>query len=84
MSKLGVAIIGPGNIGTDLLFKAQRSEWLRPLWSIGVVEDSEGLCIARERGLKTSHLGLESVVDQLSAAPSSAAGTTRAIVERRC
>jgi acetaldehyde/propanal dehydrogenase len=67
MSKLGVAIIGPGNIGTDLLFKAQRSEWLQPLWSIGVVEDSEGLSIARERGLKTSHLGLESVVDQLAA-----------------
>jgi len=67
MSKaVGVAIIGPGNIGTDLLFKAQRSPWLSPLWSIGVVEASEGLSIARERGVKTSHSGLEAVVDQLA------------------
>ena len=68
MSKaVGVAIIGPGNIGTDLLFKAQRSEWLEPRWSIGVVEASEGLSIARDRGVKTSHGGLSSVIDQLVA-----------------
>jgi len=65
MSKLGVAIIGPGNIGTDLLFKASRSPWLEPLWSVGVVASSEGLAIARRRGLKTTHEGLEVVVDQL-------------------
>ncbi len=68
MSKaVGVAIIGPGNIGTDLLFKAQRSEWLEPRWSIGVVEASEGLSIARDRGVKTSHGGLSSVIEQLVA-----------------
>lgn len=62
---LPVAIIGPGNIGTDLLFKAQRSPHLDPVWSVGVVETSEGLQIARSRGVKTSHLGLEAVIDQL-------------------
>jgi acetaldehyde/propanal dehydrogenase len=61
-----VAIIGPGNIGTDLLFKAQRSPWLDPRWSIGVVEESQGLATARERGLQTTHNGLESVIDQLA------------------
>jgi acetaldehyde/propanal dehydrogenase len=66
-SEVPVAIIGPGNIGTDLLFKAQRSPWLAPVWSIGVVEASEGLAIARKRGLKTSHEGLDAVIDQLEA-----------------
>ena len=60
-----VAIIGPGNIGTDLLFKAQRSPWLDPVWSIGVVEASEGLAIARKRGVKTTHQGLDHVLDRL-------------------
>ena len=64
---VGVAIIGPGNIGTDLLFKAQRSAMLDPRWSIGVVQESEGLAIARQRGVKTSHTGLESVLDALVA-----------------
>ena len=60
-----VAIIGPGNIGTDLLFKAERSGWIKPVWSVGVVEGSEGLAIARDRGLKTTHEGLAAVIDQL-------------------
>ena len=61
------AIIGPGNIGTDLLFKALRSQQLEPVWSIGIVEGSEGLRIAREQGLKTSHTGLEAVLEELVA-----------------
>ena len=63
--KTGAAIIGPGNIGTDLLYKALRSEVITPLWSVGVVETSEGLRIAREKGLKTTHAGLAAVVDEL-------------------
>ena len=48
ITPIPVAIIGPGNIGTDLLFKANRSPWLAPRWSIGVVQGSQGLAIARD------------------------------------
>lgn len=40
--KLKALIIGPGNIGTDLLMKAQRSDWIEPVWMVGV-EESEGI-----------------------------------------
>ena len=67
MGRVRAAILGPGNIGTDLLLKALRSESIEIAWSIGVVESSEGLRIAREHGVKTSHLGLEAVIDEVLA-----------------
>lgn len=63
---INAAIIGPGNIGTDLLLKALRSDRIRPVWSIGVVEASRGLQIAREHGVQTTHGGLDAVIDRLS------------------
>lgn len=67
MKKIKAAIVGPGNIGTDLLYKALRSDWIEPVWSVGVVEGSEGLAIAAERGLKTSARGLEAVLGEVLA-----------------
>jgi acetaldehyde/propanal dehydrogenase len=58
MTKVRAAIIGPGNIGTDLLFKALRSDVIEPVWSVGIFAASEGLRIAREHGLKTTHEGI--------------------------
>ena len=36
MKKINCAVIGPGNIGTDLLAKLQRSPVLEPVWMVGI------------------------------------------------
>ena len=62
--KLKAAIIGPGNIGTDLLMKAMRSEWIEPVWMVGIVE-SEGIERAREFGMKVSTTGIDGILPHL-------------------
>jgi acetaldehyde/propanal dehydrogenase len=64
-SKVKAAIIGPGNIGTDLLVKAMRSKWIEPVWMVGVVADSPGLTRARELGLKTTAEGVDGMLPSM-------------------
>jgi acetaldehyde/propanal dehydrogenase len=64
--KLRAAIIGPGNIGTDLLMKAMRSKWIEPVWMVGI-EESEGIRRAREFGMKVSTIGVDGLVPNILA-----------------
>lgn len=61
MKKLKAAIIGPGNIGTDLLMKAMRSQWVEPVWMVGI-EESEGIKRARGFGMKTTTEGVDGLL----------------------
>ena len=65
--KLRAVIIGPGNIGTDLLIKMQRSEWVEPVWMVGIDPESEGLKRAADMGIKTSSTGIDGMLDQIIA-----------------
>ncbi len=67
MKKIRCALIGPGNIGTDLLYKLRRSEILEPVWMVGVEPASEGLARARELGLKTTSDGIDGLLPHLEA-----------------
>jgi acetaldehyde/propanal dehydrogenase len=65
--KVKAAIIGPGNIGTDLLMKAMRSEIIEPVWMVGVEADSPGLKRAKEMGLKTTAEGVDGMLASMKA-----------------
>jgi acetaldehyde dehydrogenase (acetylating) len=63
LSKVKVAILGPGNIGTDLMFKVLRSKNLEMALMIGIIE-SEGIKRAEGLGIETSISGVDAVLDR--------------------
>ena len=80
MKKIGVAIIGPGNIGSDLMFKVFRSRNLEMKLMTGIVQ-SAGIERANQLGIATTtkgidellarkdELGIQIVFDATGAAP---------------
>lgn len=61
MTKIDVAIIGPGNIGSDLMYKVMRSPWLNMKLMTGIVV-SEGIKRAAAMGIETATDGIDAVL----------------------
>ena len=60
MTRVKAAIIGSGNIGTDLMIKMIKYPQNMELVAVvGIDETSEGLAMARERGVATTHEGID-------------------------
>jgi acetaldehyde dehydrogenase len=63
MSTTKVAIIGSGNIGTDLMFKVIRlSDRLEMGAMVGIDPDSDGLARAARLGIPTTHEGVDGLI----------------------
>ncbi|KRP69762.1 acetaldehyde dehydrogenase, partial [Pseudomonas veronii] len=59
-AKLKVAIIGSGNIGTDLMIKILRNaKHLEMAVMVGIDPASDGLARAQRMGVATTHEGVE-------------------------
>lgn len=63
MKKVKIAIIGPGNIGSDLMYKVMRSQVLEMGYMVGIVE-SEGIRRARELGFPVTVNGISDILDE--------------------
>ena len=64
-SKINSAIIGPGNIGTDLMYKiVRKSNHLDLKLVTGIYQESEGLALARGEGVETSARGIQAILER--------------------
>lgn len=61
--KIPVAIIGSGNIGTDLMFKIEKSKNLKLICMAGIDPSSKGLALAKEHGYKITVNGIEGLLE---------------------
>lgn len=64
MKKIKVAIIGTGNIGTDLLLKIQRSKSIECSLFAGRNSSSKGIEIAQNLGIKCSVDSIKAIQDE--------------------
>ncbi|MEK4181590.1 acetaldehyde dehydrogenase (acetylating) [Aeribacillus sp. FSL K6-1121] len=64
MTKVNVAILGSGNIGTDLMLKLERSNILQLTAMIGIDPESDGLRRAKEKGYTVISTGIKGFLEQ--------------------
>ena len=64
VAKLKVAILGTGNIGTDLLIKSLRSQWLQPTLFVGRNLTSAGMVKAHSLGVPISDQSINAIADK--------------------
>ena len=57
--------MGPGNIGTDLMYKIMRSKNMELVLMSGIIPESIGLALAKENGINTSTKGVQGVLEDL-------------------
>lgn len=62
--KVKVGILGPGNIGTDLMYKVMRSKYLSVGIVAGIKDNSRGLSLAEEAGFKVTLDGVEGLLKE--------------------
>lgn len=65
MTKLKAGIIGSGNIGTDLMYKIERSDVLKMSVMVGIDAASDGLRRAKDRGYETIATGINGLMERL-------------------
>ena len=65
MARVNVAVIGPGNIGTDLMYKILRSPRLK-MEAMAGIEESEGIRRARDLGIPTTLGDLAPILEDRS------------------
>lgn len=63
MEKFPVAIIGTGNIGTDLMFKVRRCQALELKLFAGIDPKSRGIALAQGLKVRTSTRGIEEILN---------------------
>jgi acetaldehyde dehydrogenase len=64
VKKIKAAIIGSGNIGTDLMYKLQKSDCLELTAMIGIDPESDGLRRANSAGYRVFTNGIEDFIER--------------------